>query len=140
MSIETASTKRRGAPVGNHNAFKHGFYSRNIQNEDLDGVSDIPTFSLLEEIEVMRVFMRRVVDLGGQTTDLDSAIDLLHILSLATMSINRLVRTQQIIFPPRSEIQRKFEAEFQEMVEALEKEESLSPTPTLIRSAGIVSN
>lgn len=122
MSIETASPKHRGAPVGNLNAFKHGFYSRHIHDEDLDGVKDIPDFSLLEEIEVMRIFMRRVVELGNNTNDLDSAINLLRVLTFATLGINRLVRTQQVIVPPPNELDRQLNEAFKKMVEEVNKE------------------
>ena len=94
---------KRGAPKGNNNALKHGFYARQISDSDLAGLDQTHSTSLEDEIEVMRIFMRRVVELGSQTADLEKAINLLRILTFASMGINRLVRTQITLADPANE-------------------------------------
>ena len=50
----------------------------------------------------MRVFSRKVAELGANVDDLEEATSLLRVLSLATSSINRLVRTHTRIPDPDS--------------------------------------
>ena len=54
--MPTSSLRRRGAPLGNQNNFKHGFYSRRLQKRALTGVESTDNSSLLEEIALIRVF------------------------------------------------------------------------------------
>lgn len=84
---------KRGAPAGNQNAKTHGFYARRLPQSQLDGLENTTVSSLEDEIEVMRVFSRKVAELGAEVDDLDEAKSLLNTLSNATGSINRLVRT-----------------------------------------------
>jgi hypothetical protein len=41
-TTETTQARRRGAPEGNFNAFKHGFYSRRFRNGELDDLVKSP--------------------------------------------------------------------------------------------------
>jgi uncharacterized protein with PhoU and TrkA domain len=63
-------------------------------------LTGIPSFSLFDEIEVMRIFIRKVVELAIDQEDVLLSLDALRAISNAAHSINRLVRTQQIILPP----------------------------------------
>ena len=91
--VEPKTPKKRGAPLGNQNALTHGFYARRLPQSQLDGLENTTVRSLEDEIEVMRVFSRKVAELGAEVDDLDEAKSVLNSLSLATGSINRLVRT-----------------------------------------------
>ncbi len=93
-------TKKRGAPNGNQNAKTHGFYARRLPQSQLEGLEDTTVRSLEDEIEVMRVFSRKVAELGAEVDDLDEAKSLLNTLANATGSINRLVRTHTHIPDP----------------------------------------
>jgi len=90
------SERKRGAPFGNRNALKHGYYSR--QNPP----TTTELFSLTAEIELLRHFIHHILDLGQDTTTLPEAESLLRSLSLASATLARLVRTQHIISPPKS--------------------------------------
>ena len=91
--VEPTTPKKRGAPLGNQNALTHGFYARRLPQSQLDGLEETTVRSLEDEIGVMRVFSRKVAELGAEVDDLDEAKSVLNSLSLATGSINRLVRT-----------------------------------------------
>lgn len=91
---------KRGAPYGNINGLTHGFYSRCLPAASLEGLEETGANSLKDEIEVMRVFARKVAELGAEVQDLEAAKSLLHILSIATSAINRLVRTHVHIPDP----------------------------------------
>ncbi|PKO01219.1 MAG: hypothetical protein CVU43_13340 [Chloroflexi bacterium HGW-Chloroflexi-5] len=95
------SGKKRGAPVGNKNALTHGFYSRRLKARSLEGLEDVGVNSLKDEIEVMRIFSRKVAELGDTVEDLDQAQTVLNTLSNSTSTINRLIRTNTYI--PRPE-------------------------------------
>ena len=89
--------KKRGAPYGNQNARTFGFYSRKLPVAQLDGLEDTTIRSVEDEIELMRVFSRKVAELGAEVNELDEAKSVLNTLSNATGSINRLVRTHAYI-------------------------------------------
>lgn len=107
--------KHPGAPLGNNNAYKHGFYARRLPGSHVAGLEYTGMRSLEDEITVLRIFIRRVVDLGGSTEDLSQAINLLRIISLATMGINRLMRTQLSIADPYNEPMDKLRRALEEM-------------------------
>ncbi len=88
---------RRGAPKGNANALRHGFYSRQFKTiiqQDLDGHKFT---GLSDQITLLRVFIRQTIELIGQPKDVKEALDGLHSLSSGFFSLSRLVRTHHII-------------------------------------------
>ena len=96
--------KRRGAPEGNSNALKHGFYSRQFKKRDVADL-DVSKFDgLKDEIALLRVFIRHVAELGKGVEDLHEAVYLLRVLCLASSSLNRLIRTQQLLFSGTDEL------------------------------------
>jgi hypothetical protein len=88
---------RPGAPQGNTNALKHGFYSRKFRSADLQDLETYEFSGLDDEIIMLRVFIRRVVEMTGDIEDLDQAVSLLRALSLAVISLTRLLRTQTLL-------------------------------------------
>ena len=101
--VEPKTPKKRGAPIGNQNALTHGFYARRLPQSQLDGLEETTVKSLEDEIELMRVFSRKVAELGAEVNELDEAKSVLNSLSNATGSINRLVRTHAFIPDPELE-------------------------------------
>lgn len=86
---QTNPPKRRlGAPPGNSNALKHGFYARHSRPSSA---------GLQDEINLLRVYIRRVVELSHDAASLPEAVSLLRVLSLAATSLTRLIRTQSYI-------------------------------------------
>jgi len=54
-------TKRRvGAPAGNTNALKHGFYSTQLRSGDLADLETYQFSGLIDAITMLRVVIRRV--------------------------------------------------------------------------------
>jgi hypothetical protein len=94
---------RRGAPSGNTNAIKHGFYARHFKKKDMDDLEKSSLGSVADEIALLRVFTRRVVELGIHVEDLSQAVDLLRVLCLASSSLNRLLRTQKLLAPEEND-------------------------------------
>ncbi len=96
--------RRRGAPQGNSNALKHGFYSRQFKKRDIVDLNASQFDGLKDEITMLRVFIRRIADLGKDLDDLHEAEHLLRVLCLASSSLNRLIKTQQLLFSGEGEV------------------------------------
>ena len=98
MSSSSSSNRRRGAPSGNQNARKHGFYSS--QNPASAQSEENPfSIDLQAEIDLIRASIQRVIALGEPQTYRE-AVDYLRALSLATTALSRLVRTIATSIPP----------------------------------------
>ena len=92
------SPKRpRGAPKGNFNALKHGFYTRRLRKHDLSGVEATEPSGLIEEIALIRVFTRRLLELIGPESNAYDLSEFLRALCLASSTITRIVKTQFLI-------------------------------------------
>jgi hypothetical protein len=93
----TSPPRRRGAPPGNLNNFKHGFYSRRLKKRDLTGVEATDVAGLVEEIALIRVYTRRLIESFDPNADFYQHADLLRILCVASSAITRIIRAQYLI-------------------------------------------
>jgi hypothetical protein len=91
------STRPRGAPVGNLNALKHGFYTRRLNKRDLSGVDSTGVKNLVDEIAVVRVFTRRLIEALDPAADAYEVAGALRILCVALTSITRAMLAQQYL-------------------------------------------
>jgi hypothetical protein len=94
---------RRGAPRGNKNALKHGFYARNFDKIDLADLKTVSFDGLNDEITMLRVFMRRLTERFQSTEDLSAALAVVRALSIASFSLARLVHLQCTMAPSASD-------------------------------------
>jgi hypothetical protein len=79
----------RGAPLNNLNALKHGFYARKFRPTDLVDLAESKFIGLNEEITMLRVFMRGVIEQSSSASTLSESIEVLRVLSLAAASLTR---------------------------------------------------
>ena len=89
--------RKAGAPPGNTNALKHGFYSRRFKRIDLTDLENHSFSGLQDEITMLRVYTRRVIELSTGLDNLPDAVSLLRVLSMAMISLSRLMRTQHLL-------------------------------------------
>jgi len=87
----------RGAPLNNLNALKHGFYARKFRQADLIDLAESKFKGLEEEITMLRVFMRAVIERSSSAISLPESIEILRVLSLASASLTRMARTQKYL-------------------------------------------
>ncbi len=87
--------KKRGAPPGNTNALKHGYYSPRFRPSSSAGVSNANLSDLPAQIDLLRAYIRQVKDLSAQMDEIHDELGLLRVLSLAMSSLNHLLRVQQ---------------------------------------------
>ena len=50
-----------------------------------------------DEINLLRVYIRRVIEMGSELQDLPESLNVLRVVSLAITSLNRLLRTQHLM-------------------------------------------
>lgn len=83
--------RKRGAQPGNQNALKHGFYSRAFRQLEISELQLVLS-GLEGEIQAMRIFTRRVLDLADGVDDLKTAIQMLYALGAATSNTALLLK------------------------------------------------
>jgi hypothetical protein len=97
------SIKRsRGAPAGNTNAIKHGFYSGRYHPAEAAGLKKLEPLDLREEINLIRVYIRRLIEQVDEHATFEDHLIILRILCLASHSLTRLIRTQHYANPEDS--------------------------------------
>jgi hypothetical protein len=94
---ERPPRNRRGAPKGNLNALKHGFYSQAFRSQEAADLDTIPAGDLLDEIAMLRVAARRVFNLSQEEDNPDKLMDSLNGLGLASTRLAGLMRTQKLL-------------------------------------------
>jgi hypothetical protein len=92
----------RGAPKGNLNALKHGFYSRLFRSIESSELEQEKSANLENEITLLRVMIRRTMELADGIDDLKEATRVLDALGAAAARLAGLLRTQRSLKAPES--------------------------------------
>ncbi len=94
---------RPGAPKGNLNALKHGFYSRLFRSSEAHELPEDPA-SLEHEITLLRVMIRRTIQLADGIDDLKEATRVLDALGAAATRLANLLRAQKSLTQSQSRL------------------------------------
>ena len=89
-----------GAPKGNLNALKHGYYSRLFRKIESSDLQDAPADNLENEIALLRVMIRRTMELADGIDDLREATRVLVALGAASGRLANLLRAQKSLNTP----------------------------------------
>jgi uncharacterized protein YjcR len=91
--------RKRGAPNGNWNAFKHGFYSKRFKPLEIQDLDTALGDGLEDEIALLRVIIRRVFEYADDDDKqtLDQWSRTLNTLGAASTRLAALIRTQQVV-------------------------------------------
>jgi len=116
----------RGAPRGNKNALKHGFYARHFDKVDLADLKAVSFDGLNDEITMLRVFMRRLIERYQSSDDLASALAVVRALSIASFSLARLIHLQHTMAPSASDELRQA---VKQVLASIEQEREASTAP-----------
>jgi hypothetical protein len=84
----------RGTPPGNRNAVKHSFYSRHFHKADFKDLEQLNPRSLIDEISLLRLHIRRLANYFLTVTDLREYLDILRTTNQLNSTINRLIKIQ----------------------------------------------
>ncbi len=87
----------RGAPKGNLNALKHGFYSRLFHAAEANDLPGDDSGSLQHEITLLRVMIRRTMELADGIEDLKEATRALDALGAAASRLASLLRAEKTL-------------------------------------------
>jgi len=91
------SKRKAGAPPGNINALKHGFYASRFQKGELTALDTALADGLDDEIAMLRVITRRLFDLASEDTDPERLAKSVSTLGTAAIRLAGLMRTQSVI-------------------------------------------
>ncbi len=92
--------KKRGAPRGNHNALKHGFYSAAFKEQELRLLHELPVTDLSAEVDLIRVMSYRflqALNASPASLDVETQLAALRAVSLSAHSITRLLHVQLLL-------------------------------------------
>ncbi len=95
-------TSTRGAPKGNLNALKNGYYSRLFHAGEVTELEDDQGNSLKHEITLLRVMIRRTMELADGIDDLREATRVLDALGAAAARLSNLLRAQKALSETKS--------------------------------------
>jgi len=91
-------SNHRGAPAGNKNAVKHGFYCKELNKEDRSQFKKAANISdIAQEIALLRFEIKKATSTG----DVDKLIP----LSKAAYALEKLIRTQHKIFASQNRLE-----------------------------------
>lgn len=93
----------RGAPKGNLNALKHGYYSRLFRGNEEHELPE-EADNLEHEITLLRVMIRRTMLLADGIDDLREATRVLDALGAAAGRLAGLLRVQKSLGEERSKV------------------------------------
>lgn len=94
LNIKRIIKRNRGAPKGNQNALKHGYYSKALnKTEQFDFTQAAGIEGITEEITLLRFEIKKAISSG----DIYNLIP----LSKAALALEKLIRTHHKIFVAR---------------------------------------
>ena len=96
--------RRPGGQPGNSNAIKHGFDTGGFKNHDLSGAENINIKGLAEEIALIRIFTRRLIETCDPSADIYDLAGILRVICLASDTITRIIRTQYLLGDSSNEL------------------------------------
>lgn len=106
--------RRRGAPRGNSNARKHGFYARNLPAREAREFTAYEMPDLKQDIMMIRIAMRDVFERRDQAANLQETMLILRTIAFGMSSLARLLRTQAAMGSP-SEFQEELSLALKEV-------------------------
>jgi hypothetical protein len=92
----------RGAPKGNQNALKHGFYSKLLRQSDLSTLDDLYKIQeagyphLASELALLRVAISRTFEQASKSEEINW-IDALSAIGLGATRVAAILRTQKLL-------------------------------------------
>ena len=90
-------TNKRGAPLGNKNALKHGFYSRDIRETDCKGLEAVDLKGLSEEVSLVRLHIRNLTEQASIAPTLADYLLILRVMGFYFAQLNHMVKTQILL-------------------------------------------
>jgi uncharacterized protein YjcR len=111
MTTSTPSTARskRGAPKGNINALKHGFYSQAFSHSEHERLEHCIQGELSDEEALLRTLISRTLEsMQGREMSHEELIVSLRAVALAIARLESLQRTRKVIYHDQTGLEKVF--------------------------------
>ena len=133
---KSGARRSRGGQPGNLNAVKHGFYTRRIHQADLADLQSSDFKGLSEEIAILRLFTRRLVERYNSSSDLFETMLVLRTLCFASSCLNRMIKTQHLLISQETPYSDALEEALKQVVEEIEQQNALNDSLKVPQPAG----
>jgi hypothetical protein len=90
ISNPQSKIKKRGAPKGNLNALKHGFYTSRFNRAELSAADKVNPSSLSDEILFIRLLLRRLIDQPDDNLTYQERYTAMRVFCLACYTLSTL--------------------------------------------------
>lgn len=97
-----------GAPYRKRRSLKHGFYSPQFQQIEIDDLKTHQFVGLNDEISMLRICIRRMMECLEVSGDPYECIKLIRLVCLASQSLARMIRAQDAMPKPGNPIDKTF--------------------------------
>ncbi len=104
MSSKPLPRRRKGAPLNNKNALKHGLYAHYYTDNQRAALKDMPPLESLSEIHMLRIGLDMVLKLILECEDEDRKVKLFNSLFNGTQRLLAAMRTQALLVGDNKEI------------------------------------
>jgi hypothetical protein len=91
--------RKRGGQPGNTNAVTHGYYAKLLTQPEAADLGAFVGDGIDNEIGLMRVYIRRLLELADGEEDLKTALIRLEGLGNASIRVAKLLRTKRLLTP-----------------------------------------
>jgi hypothetical protein len=108
--VEAQPKRKRGAQPGNHNALKHGYYSKEFnrkEKHDLDAAAEMEGIDA--EIALLRYEIKKSANGRGNIKNL-------RILVNAALALEKLIRTRHKVFAPENKFENAVRNVFRDII------------------------
>jgi uncharacterized protein YjcR len=110
LPVEPASKNKGGAPPGNHNAFKHGFYSQLFSRSEKARLDQGVHGELVDEETLLRTLIFRTGEtMKGRQLSHEEAVVALRAVALAIGRIESLHRSRRVIYENQTSLEKALE-------------------------------
>jgi hypothetical protein len=92
--------RKRGAPHGNHNALKHGFYSAAFKEHERRALSQLSPTDLSSEVDAVRIALYRFLEALTHSPvplDVHTQLSALRAVNLSAQSITGLIHAEALL-------------------------------------------
>jgi hypothetical protein len=140
MTDAPQAKRKRGAPKGNLNALKHGFYSEQLRRAEIAALEGVDPTSIKDEIGVLRVVVRRLIQLIKTSQSVPELTSLITTLSTLTGNLGRLIHVYSVVSPKKSEGDRILDEVLAKLTREFNLDSDEPPDPPFDPSALVLSD
>jgi hypothetical protein len=92
---EEEKIRKRGAPLGNTNALKHGLYVHHKHIRNTNPHEKAALYDLTDHIRSLKAYLLHLYELAARSTDLEAVKGTLRSLSLGCIALTRLIAVHE---------------------------------------------